>query len=263
MPPVGCDVRKLIVDGYPMQNVIASDLRQGGCTLLLDCVRLISIFEEFWNLGHDLFKSSPEKFPVPFIAGDVFDPSHLQSVPPFYEQPISAAPALSSLISLTPLHGHVSIIHASSFFHLFDEEKQLLAAQTLASLMSPLPGSLMLGTHVALPEKGMKTELFGQQSSMFCHSPNNWREMWDGQVFKKGTVNVQANLVRVEHDLPGSSHLMSWSVTRIQVSRLFFTLIHHMYSDTFYNKTCTKQRPQHQSKIWRYIQNDTCAWVKG
>jgi hypothetical protein len=31
-PTVGTDLRKAIVDGYPVHNVIASDLRQGGFT---------------------------------------------------------------------------------------------------------------------------------------------------------------------------------------------------------------------------------------
>jgi hypothetical protein len=169
-------------------------------------------------LGHELFKSSPETFPVPFIAGDIFDPSHLQPAPIIYEAPISPAPALSSLTSLTPLRGHVSAIHASAFFHLFDEGKQLQVAEALASLMSPLPGSLIFGMHVALPTKGFRTELFGRRSSMFCHSPESWREMWDGPVFKKGTVDVQARLVHVEQELNGSlqhTEFMVWSVTRI------------------------------------------------
>jgi hypothetical protein len=36
-----------------------------------------SVHEEFWNFGHELFRSAPETFPVWFLAGDIFDRSCL------------------------------------------------------------------------------------------------------------------------------------------------------------------------------------------
>jgi hypothetical protein len=140
------------------------------------------------------------------------DPAHIHPCPPFYESPQTQSPRLASLTSLIPLHGHVSAIHASGFFHLFNEEKQLQVARTLASLMSPLPGSIILGQHVALPEKGIGTELLGAKGHMFCHSPQSWEEMWDGQVFKKGSVVVKAHLVHIE---AANTDVMFWSVTRV------------------------------------------------
>ena len=167
------------------------------------------MWSEFWDLGHELFKSTPESFPVPFIPGDAFDPNILVSVPPFYDVPSTPIPSLSSLSSLTPLHGHISAIHTSSFFHLFSEERQLQLAQALASLLYPLPGSLILGIHLGLPERGNRPRPSG--SSMFCHSPDSWRDLWDGIVFKKGTVDVQAKLKDVSND----TYLLIWSVTRL------------------------------------------------
>jgi hypothetical protein len=165
-------------------------------------------------LGHALFKSTPETFPVLFIAGDVFDSSHLQPTSPSYDPPLSSAPILSSLISLNPLHGHVAVIYVSSFFHLFDEEKQLQLARSLASLISPLPGSLIFGSHVALPVKGMRTSM-NVKRSMFCHSPDSWQEMWNDQVFKKGMVDVKAKLVCFEDDQGRSTDILVWSITRV------------------------------------------------
>jgi len=197
---IGCcfgnDVRKVIADGYPARSVIASDLRQ-----------------EFWELGHELFKSTPESFAVPFIAGDVFDPALVESGPPFYLPPENEAPALTSLTSLNPLKGHISVIHASAFFHLFNEEKQLQVAKILAGLLSPLPGSMIFGQHLGRPEKGVKTELFGKGGrSIFCHSPRSWEAMWDGEVFEKGTVNVDE---RLRHYEEANIHMLFWSVTRV------------------------------------------------
>jgi hypothetical protein len=164
-------------------------------------------------LGHDLFKSTPESFPIPFIAGDIFDPSLVRSGPPFYQPPESELPALTSLTSLNPLKGHVSVIHASAFFHVFNEEKQLQIARILAGLLSPLPGSVIFGQHLGLPDKGIRAELFGKGGrSIFCHSPQSWEAMWDGEVFEKGTVKVDE---RLRHFEEANVHMLFWSVTRV------------------------------------------------
>jgi len=56
----------------------------------------LTVWSEFWDLGHELYKSTPRSFPVLFILRDAFDANFLVSVPPFC----------------------VSAIHTSSFFHL-------------------------------------------------------------------------------------------------------------------------------------------------
>ena len=117
---------------------------------------------------------------------------------------------MGSLTSLTPLQGHVSAIHASSLFHLFEEVKQLELGKRLASLLSPVPGSLLFGAHVGLPEKGIRN------GNKFCHSPESWKELWDGTIFPKGTVDVVAGLKQFEG--PGyanvTNYLMWYTVTR-------------------------------------------------
>ncbi|RPD81612.1 hypothetical protein L226DRAFT_474830 [Lentinus tigrinus ALCF2SS1-7] len=206
---LGSEIRKAVADGFPIEGAIGSDLHP-----------------EFWDLGHKLFKSTPETFPVPFVPGDAFDPAHLEAVPPFYAPPDTQAPQLSTLKSLNPLRGHVSVIHASSFFHLFDEEKQFKLAQSLAGLLSPEPGSMILGSHGGRPEKGFRTESSRTNShgmTMFCHSPESWTELWDGQIFKKGTVKVEAFLLEIKRkDLEPTDptpearfYLMVWSITRL------------------------------------------------
>ncbi|KAF8273973.1 hypothetical protein EI94DRAFT_1794631 [Lactarius quietus] len=133
----GTDVRKAIVDGFPMKNVVTTDLHK-----------------EFWDLGHKLFRTTPDTFPVTFVPGNVFDPEHLSIVSPFTTNspPVTTVPDLSILTSLNPLHGHISAIYASSFFHLFPEDAQPRVARALAGLLSPVPGSMIFGKQLGLPE---------------------------------------------------------------------------------------------------------------
>ncbi|KAJ7590102.1 hypothetical protein C8J56DRAFT_588842 [Mycena floridula] len=204
---IGCcfgnDIRKAVQDGFPVENAIGSDLRGG-----------------FWDLGHELFKSTPETFPAAFVAGDAFDPAFIAPREPFDKVPGNAAPVLGSMKTLTPLQGHVSAIYASLFFHLFDEEKQFELAKQLATLLSPLPGSVIFGIHGGLSVKGLRKG--NTLPTMFCHSPESWKELWDGQVFDKGKVLVEAGVKQVERcarylPLPEDQarYLLWWTVTRL------------------------------------------------
>jgi len=61
--------------------------------------------------------------------------------------------------------------------------------------------------------------------SMFCHSPESWKDLWETVVFKRGSVRVDAKLVEISMELPrtdGSGgkekevwDRMHWSVTRL------------------------------------------------
>lgn len=175
-----------------------------------------NLLSEFWDCGHELFKSTPNLFPAAFIPGNVFE--MIAPRAPFSEEPCTPRPALNLLTSLTPLQGHISAIHVSSFFHLFDHNKELELARLLATLLSPAPGSILLGSQGGMRQKGARTELV--KGDMFCHSPESWKEMWDGQVFEKGSVRVEARLQgEVRPDLPGPDgedmYMLQWSVTRL------------------------------------------------
>ena len=83
---------------------------------------------------------------------------------------------------------------------------------------------MLLGAHGGRPVKGLRVEMYRPNShgiTMFCHCPESWKELWDGQVFKKGTVKVEAGLVEIERkDLTHISEetkfsLLWWSVTRL------------------------------------------------
>jgi hypothetical protein len=127
-----------------------------------------------------------------------------------------APPEPRSLTSLTPLQGRVSAIMSCAFFHLFDEAKQLQAARQLASLLSPLPGSVIFGAHGTMLVNGIREHSLGEA---FCHSPESWKELWNGNVFEKGTVSVEVDVKLVDmgpgRGIQDQNIWMSWSVTRL------------------------------------------------
>lgn len=177
---------------------------------------------EFWDLGHKLFKTTPDTFPVTFIPGNVFDPEHLSIVPPFTANspPATTIPDLRTLTSLNPLHGHVSAIFTASLFHLFPEDAQVSLARALAGLLSPEPGSMIFGIQLGHPESGYVEDPL-LPSRLFCHGPQSWSDLWDGEVFSKGTVKVSAFVMEYPKDgmYPETDssllRLLIWSVIRL------------------------------------------------
>ncbi|KAK7694219.1 hypothetical protein QCA50_001399 [Cerrena zonata] len=201
----GNDVRKAVVDGFPVQQAIASDLRP-----------------EFWDLGYQLFKDDKEKFPAVFLPGDIFDNNFVPDDRSKVET-TTKLPPLTELTSLAPLLGRLSAIHTSAFFHLFDEEQQALVARKVASLLSAEPGSVIFGAHGGRAEKGLRTEIPSNPvrgTPMFCHSPESWVHLWEKEVFQEGQVRVWATLQEVPrpeiaHIPKAKWYLLVWSVTRL------------------------------------------------
>jgi len=205
---IGCcfgnDPRKAAIDGFPAEQIIASDIQPG-----------------FWDLGHKLFKSDPSDFPITFVPGDIFDDNLVKAAGPVP----TVAPGVSDewprvkdlklTNSLNPLLGKIAAIHAAAFFHLFDdEEKQAIVAHKLAALLSAESGSIIFGSHAGSPTKGRKaTEQLtgGSVFETFCHSPESWKELWEKEVFTNGEVVCDAK----NYDFGGDRWLLVWTVTRI------------------------------------------------
>ncbi|KAG1753008.1 hypothetical protein EDB19DRAFT_1987914 [Suillus lakei] len=191
----GVDARKAAADGFPAKNIIASD-----------------IHKEFLQLSHELFKTTPASYPGCLLSGDVFNPAFLSIVEP--SDDVSPAPVtdLSSLKSLNALHGRISAINATRFFHHFDEEKQFYLARALAGLLSAQPGSVICGYQVGILEKGIVfANRKGSECQSFSHSPESWSSLWDGGVFKKGSVKVETELEEVTNHKTNYP-VMKWSV---------------------------------------------------
>ncbi|KIM65749.1 hypothetical protein SCLCIDRAFT_1211726 [Scleroderma citrinum Foug A] len=201
---VGCGLcaesRKAALDGFPARNIVSSD-----------------IIQEFGDLSHALFKTTKETFPGKFIAGDILDPAFLSVVPPTRGPVQSSPPDLSSLTSLSPLHGHCSVITATSFFHLFTEEQQVHLARALAGLLSPEPGSLICGVDMGAKVKGpVLYNATGVDLNLFLHSEESWTELWDGIIFEKGEVAVWAKYAEVEFMGKRNSYLL-WNIKRLNL----------------------------------------------
>jgi hypothetical protein len=167
---------------------------------------------------------------VCFLPGDIFDPSFLS--PDAYPAPSSSSPPgppppLAKLTSLTPIQHHLSVIHTGSFFHLFSQAKQSELAHLLATLLSPLPGSIILGSHIGLPdteEYKAGDGLHVSATRMFTHSPTSWNNLWVGGdgVFKPEDVITRAEVTEwkvLVQTGPDPKHdivfLLDWSVTRV------------------------------------------------
>ncbi|KAF7314070.1 hypothetical protein HMN09_00566000 [Mycena chlorophos] len=224
----GTDVRKLVVDGVSPHQVVATDILQG-----------------FWDLGHELFKSTPATFPVKFLQGDVFDPAFLP--PPAQDAAaLSSKPVLADLTSLTPLRGHLTAIHITYVFHLFPEEKQRLLAEHLAGMLSAASGSTIFGATFARRTPGR--ELYfrdeaerlaalseSQDTSnagegkrqngveLYCFSPESWTALWES-FFPPGAVRVETKVTERAAYSPGEmipvgktgdDVILNWSCTRV------------------------------------------------
>jgi hypothetical protein len=195
------------------------------CLVNPTLIRLIDV----WGYGHELFRSTPESFPVPFIAGNVLDSGFLKEHKPYTSTraPPSLEKPLTKVETLDELRGNVSAIFAGAFFHVFDEEGQAEVARRLAGLLSPKKGSMLLGEHGGRSKKGIfapngpGTE-GGKGFKMFCHSPESWKELWEG-ILGKENVEVNATLKKALggptffDTFPGNTnqyYLLVWSVTR-------------------------------------------------
>ncbi|EIW87294.1 hypothetical protein CONPUDRAFT_116479 [Coniophora puteana RWD-64-598 SS2] len=195
----GQEARKAAADAaYKPENIVVQDL-----------------FDGFFPLGHELFRTTPSTFPAHFVAGDAFDAKVLDIFPPAELGQAPPRHAMTNLESLNPLRGQFSVIYAAKFFHLFNEEKQLHLARALAGLLSPEHGSMILGSHAGGKEKGLlTTERAGTRVSLFCHCPESWVAMWESDVFKTGQVKAEAWLKDMEYN--GEMYcFLEWSVVRL------------------------------------------------
>ena len=144
---MGQDIRKLVYDGAPSENTYASDLNG-----------------KFWEIGYDLFldKSSLK---TTFIEADVLDDES----------------------GLQRLAGKMDIIHAASFFHLFDWDEQVIAAKKIVGLLNGAPSNLVLGRQAGRLESGDSTTQVKPDKSRYWHNPESWAKLWEQVGNETGT----------------------------------------------------------------------------
>ncbi|KAG8875834.1 hypothetical protein FRB97_004689 [Tulasnella sp. 331] len=119
----GQDIRKLVSDGAPSENIYGSDLRP-----------------EYLELGYALFMDK-DRLKSKLIAADIFDPSS----------------------ELKQIEGKIDIIYTGSFFHLFDWDDQIRVAKRVVQILRPQKGSIVLGRQTGTMTAGPSTRRGGTQ----------------------------------------------------------------------------------------------------
>ncbi|KAJ6161388.1 hypothetical protein N7470_004784 [Penicillium chermesinum] len=144
---IGQELRKLVYDGVPGENLYASDLRG-----------------EFFDIGYDLFKDR-STLKAKFISTDIFDNN-------------------SELIK-TLLH-QVDIVNAASFFHLFSWDSQVLIGKRLVSLLRAQPGSLIIGRQVGRIDP-IDPDDKENAPEHYRHDDKTWLRLWEQIQRETGT----------------------------------------------------------------------------
>jgi ubiquinone/menaquinone biosynthesis C-methylase UbiE len=149
---VGCCfgqiLRQLAADGAPPENLAGTDLRP-----------------DFIELGYELFQDR-DTFATRFVTGDVLDPKS---------------------VSLKSLDGQFDIIHAASFFHLFDWDDQVTAAERIVRFLKPakVSHSIILGRQVgassplSLDEYREKLAADALERRRYLHNVTSFQKLWD------------------------------------------------------------------------------------
>ncbi|KZT55772.1 hypothetical protein CALCODRAFT_498242 [Calocera cornea HHB12733] len=191
---LGTDARKAVLDGFPPAQMVTSDL-----------------FKDFWTLGYELFNDNKDTMPITFLAGNVFDSSFLSLSP--LDTPPSTTP-LSEVSTLSELHGRLSALHTSYFFHLFSREQQEELAPLIAGLLLPERGSIIFGHHLGAEEEGL-----GSKLGKWAHNRESWTALWEralARVGWTGKVDIYTELVKAPEVMSSvgiGTHLLHWRVT--------------------------------------------------
>lgn len=110
---VGCcfaqDIRKLVYDGAPAENLYACDLRR-----------------QFLDLGYDLYGDT-ETLKAHIFATDIFQDGG----------------------RLEEMEGKMDFLHVRFFLHMFNWEKQVEACKRMVKLLKAVRGAMILGSQTA------------------------------------------------------------------------------------------------------------------
>lgn len=140
---LGCalaqDIRQLIYDGVPADNLYGVDLEQG-----------------FIDVGYDLFLDK-QSLISKFIAGDIFDTSS----------------------EVSQLDGTVDILYAAQFFHLFGWDEAVKVGERTVKLLKPQKGVLIIGHVLgcATPSEFQNAPTKG--GKMYMHDSSTFSRLWD------------------------------------------------------------------------------------
>lgn len=140
---VGCcfaqDIRKLVHDGAPAENLWGLELQH-----------------EFITLAYEFFRDSTSLQNAHFIAADLLDRS----------QPELAA-----------AKGSFGVIQLGMILHIWDRPGQIEACRRTIELLSPVHGSMIIGQSIGHIDGIQGPGRGGKR--IFKHNPQTFRSMWD------------------------------------------------------------------------------------
>jgi hypothetical protein len=185
---LGQNLRRLILDGIPQNQIVSSDYEPG----------LI-------KAGTDFFKDADTN-KTEVVTADIFDPK-----------------APGNIVNL----GRFDYIWTAMFYHLWDWDKQVEASIQTAKFLKEKPGSTLfgwqLGARPALSEN--RTDTDGKRSGLrvtYKHDEESFKKLWD-QVSEKVGIEFDVSTYGVisEHtrqhvpSLEGSTEIiLVFTVTR-------------------------------------------------
>ncbi len=162
---LGCclaqDLRKLVFDGAPSENLYGLDIEEG-----------------FIALSYDLFRDKGT-LKAQFVVEDMLladdEKTDLDRTGTSTKE---ASKSPTTLIPLASLDKGVSIIAANSFFHLYNYSEQLKLAKRVVQLLSPERGSLILGRQVGSSVPGEYTAV-NNKGTRYSHDVASFQRFWD------------------------------------------------------------------------------------
>ena len=103
--------------------------------------------------------------------------------------------------ALRQLDAQIDMVHASSFFHLFNKDGQIELAKRIITLLKPQKGSLLFGRHVGRAEAAETPSLTYSARNIFRHNEASWTEMWK-QIGRETGTEWQAHSELIKYELP-------------------------------------------------------------
>lgn len=135
---VGQVIRQFRADGVDGAQLIGTDLQS-----------------KFIDIGYDLFQDR-DLLGATFVAGDMLDPEDKE---------------------LDTLRGKITLVHAGSFFHLFNWVQQLYMGKRLVEFLKPGTRNAMIyGRQVGTNHPGPSST---SNRSAYLHDQASFQQLWD------------------------------------------------------------------------------------
>ena len=179
MLDLGCgfaqDVRQVLVDGCPVENVYGVDLEA-----------------QFIDLGFELFLDEDRTSGLRerFLVADIL--------------------STDGKSALDGLDGGIEIVNASQFFHLFGWASQVKIGKRLVRLTAKRKGCLIVGYQCGLSEAREILDTPTKDGKQYMHSPESLQRLWD----EIGVGTGSAWKVEAWMDRPPmwESYVATWAV---------------------------------------------------